>query len=146
MEGIQEPVARPLLALLRRAVADHAAAERRRVHPPVLHVGWPGGPQDVFAETSEDRLDHALRADVAAALLRGARRRAPVADAMPLLWLTRPGPLQPVDVDLTWLAAARTSAAEAGVVLTFVAVNRHGWFDPRSDVRREWRRIRQRGS
>ncbi|MFC6343424.1 hypothetical protein ACFP8W_15675, partial [Nocardioides hankookensis] len=49
VEGIQEPVARPLHLVLRRAVADHAARERRRLHPPLLHVGWPGAADDFAA-------------------------------------------------------------------------------------------------
>ena len=80
--------------MLRRAVADHAARERRRVHPPLLHVGWPGGPEDVFAVGPDEELDHALRSDVVAALLHTARRHAPVAGAVPMLWLTRSGPLE----------------------------------------------------
>lgn len=144
MEGLQEPVPRPMLGVLRRAVADHAAGERRRVYPPLLHVGWPGGRQDVFATDPGDRLDHALRCDVVAAMLRVARRHAPVTDAVPMLWLTRSGPLSIGDVDLAWLAAARAACAEAGVGLTMVVVTRKGWFDPRSEVRREWQRLRNR--
>ena len=92
IDGIQEPLSRPLHAVLRRAVADHAARERRRVHPPLLHVGWPGGPEDVFVAGPDEELDHALRCDVVAALLHTSRRHAPVAGAVPMLWLTRPGP------------------------------------------------------
>jgi hypothetical protein len=144
MEGIQEPVDRPLQVALRRAVLAHARRERRRIHPVLLHVGWPGAHEEVFATEPGDALDHALRQDVVAALLRGAQRRAPVVGEPPLLWLTRPGPLEVGDVDLAWLASARGAAAEAGVALTFVAVNRHGWLDPRSGVRREWKRLRER--
>ena len=53
--------------------------------------------------------DHALRADLMGALL--ARSRDPEPH---LVWLTRPGELLPHDVDLAWLAAARTAWAEAG--------------------------------
>lgn len=144
MEGIREPVPRPLHLVLRRAVLDHAVRERRRVHLPLLHVGWPGAHEEVFAIEAGDALDHAVRQDVVAALLRAARRRAPVAEAVPMLWLTRPGPLEVGDLDREWLAAARGATAEAGVTLTLVVVNRHGWFDPRSGVRREWKRIRDR--
>lgn len=143
MDGIREPVARPLHLVLRRAVLDQAVRERRRVYPPLLHVGWPGAHEEVFA-IEGDALDHALRQDIVAALLQAARRRAPVADAIPMLWLTRSGPLHVCDLDLEWLAAARGAAAEAGIALTLVVVNRHGWFDPRSGVRREWKRIRDR--
>jgi len=144
IEGIHEPLARPLQNVLRRAVADHASRERRRVHPALLHVGWPGGSEDVFVVVPDEELDHALRCDVVAALLHRARRHAPVAGAVPLLWLTRSGPLEVGDLDLAWLAAARSASAEAGVGLTLVVVTRRGWFDPRSDVRREWKRLRTR--
>jgi hypothetical protein len=61
-----------------------------------------------------------------------------------MVWLTRAGPLDLQDVDAAWLAAARIATAEAGVSLTMVVVTRHGWLDPRSGVRREWKRLRQR--
>lgn len=140
MEGIWEPVDPALLAVLRRAVLDHARAESRRSFAPLLHVGFPGGPEEVFAIDREERLDHALRADVVAGLLRRARRR----DAVPLVWLTRPGGLELQDVDAQWLAAARTACAEAGVALTLVVVTRQGWADPRSGVSRLWKRLRAR--
>ena len=130
--------------MLRRAVVDHAAREPRRVYPALLHVGWPGGPEEVFAAGPDDELDHALRADVVAALLHTSRRHAPVTGAIPMLWLTRSGPLDVGDLDLAWLAAARTASAEARVDLVLVVVTRRGWFDPRSGVRREWKRVRNR--
>ena len=141
VEGIREPVPRTLAAVLRRAALDHARAEHRRGYPPLLHVGFPGGTEEVFALTPGDPTDHAIRVDVVAALLQRARR---VAGAVPLVWLTRAGPLDLQDVDAAWLAAARTACAESGVALTMVVVTRHGWVDPRSAVRREWKRLRQR--
>jgi len=144
IDGIQEPLSRPLHTVLRRAVADHAARERRRVHPALLHVGWPGGPEDVFVAGADEDLDHALRTDIVAALLHTSRRHAPVTGAVPMLWLTRPGPLEVGDLDLAWLAAARSASAEAAVDLMLVVVTRRGWFDPRTDVRREWKRLRER--
>jgi hypothetical protein len=140
-EGIHEPVPRALGAVLRRAALDHARAEHRRGYPPLLHVGVPGGAEEVFALVPGDPTDHAIRADVLAAMLHGARR---VRGAVPLVWLTRAGPLDLQDVDAAWLAAARTAAAEAGVELAMVVVTRHGWVDPRSGVRRQWKRLRQR--
>ena len=142
MEGIEEPVDGPLHKALRRAVLEHATSERRRVFAPLLHVGTPGGPQDVFAPAhlDPDPLDHALRADVAAALLRRHRSTSPA----PLVWLTRPGELCLQDVDAAWLAAARTAAAEADLPLTMVVVTRRGWWDPRSGATRTWRRLRAR--
>jgi hypothetical protein len=142
--GVNEPLTRALQTVLRRAVADHAAREPRRVYPPLLHVGWPGGPEDVFVVAPDEQLDHALRTDVVAALLHTSRRRAPVTGALPMLWLTRSGPLEVGDLDLAWLAAARSAGAEAAVDLMLVVVTRHGWFDPRTGVRREWKRLRNR--
>jgi hypothetical protein len=141
VDGICEPLGRSAALVLRRAVLDHVRIERRRHFPALLHVGVPGGAEEVFATEPDEPLDHALRADVIAALLQRARRRHGTA---PMLWLTRPGPLELQDVDAAWLAAARTATAEAGVGLTLVIVTRRGWLDPRSDVRREWKRLRQR--
>lgn len=141
MEGIHEPVPRALAAVLRRAALDHVRAERRRGYPPLVHVGFPGGSEEVFALRPEDPGDHAVRADVLAAMLQRARR---VAGAVPLVWLTRAGPLDLQDVDAAWLSSARTAAGEAGIILTMVVVTRHGWVDPRSGVRREWKRLRDR--
>lgn len=140
-EGIHEPVPRALATVLRRAALDHAGAERRRGFAPLLHVGFPGGAEEVFAEAPGDPADHAIRADVVAAMLQRVRRSA---GAVPLVWLTRAGPLELQDVDAAWLSAARTATAEAGVSLTMVVVTRHGWLDPRSLVRRQWKRLRER--
>lgn len=142
VEGIQEPVGRALHVVLRRAVLDHTVTERRRVYPPLVHVGRPGGPEDVFAvEHGEDaHFDHALRCDVVAALLRRSLR----SGSVPMVWLTRAGELDLQDVDARWMAAARAASAEAGIGLTLVVVNRRGWRDPRSGVGREWKRLRQR--
>lgn len=143
MEGIREPVPRAVHALLRRAVLDHALSERRKIHLPLLHVGVPGGPGTVFAVHGDEHRDHALRADVVAAMLnRTGEVAAP--DHVPLVWLTRAGELDLQDVDAQWLASARAAYAEAGAQLTFVVVNRRAWRDPRSDVTREWKRLRQR--
>jgi hypothetical protein len=142
-EGIHEPLPRELGAVLRRAALDHVRAERRRGYAPVLHVGFPGGAEEVFALRPEDPGDHAIRADVLAAMLQRVRR---VAGAVPLVWLTRAGPLDLQDVDAAWLAAARTAASEAGITLTMVVVTRRGWVDPRTGVRREWKRLRDRTS
>ncbi|MGB0099246.1 MAG: hypothetical protein WBP61_03105 [Nocardioides sp.] len=140
-EGIHEPVPRNLAAVLRRATLDHVRIERRRGFPALLHVGLPGGTEEVFALRPEDPSDHALRADVLAAMLQRSRR---VAGAVPMVWLTRSGPLDLQDVDAAWLASARTATAEARLALTLVVVTRQGWMDPRSGVRRQWKRLRQR--
>ena len=118
MDGLDEPLTPAPLAVLRRAVFDHAATERRRVYPPLLHVGWPGLRAEVFAARSEDRLDPALRCDVVAALVRGARLQAPTASAVPLAWMTRSGPLEREDLDVAWHTATARAGAEAGGALT----------------------------
>lgn len=137
-EGIREPLPRPLRDLLRRAVLDHARSERRKVHLPLVHVGIPGRRETVFAIRPDDPSDHALRADVLAAML----RRMGGQEETPMVWLTRTGPLDLQDVDAQWLAGARTAYAEAGVALMLVIVNRHGWRDPRSGVGHTWTRLR----
>lgn len=140
MEGIREPLSRQVHDTLRRAVLDHALSERRKVFAPLLHVGSPGDSQALFALGPDEMLDHALRTDVVAALLRRTSRPGPP----PVVWLTRPGDLVLQDLDAAWLAASRAASAEADVPLTMVVVNRHGWWDPRSGTTRTWRRLRAR--
>lgn len=113
-----------------------AESERRAHFPAVLHVGTPGGATSTVVD--DPRWDAGLRADVAAAVLRC--RDGSTATA----WVTRPGDLDLQDVDVAWLGPVLRSAEENGVDVTFVVVTRHGWVDPRSGVRREWRRIRDR--
>nr|WP_218851809.1 hypothetical protein [Nocardioides panaciterrulae] len=123
--------------VLRRAVLDLAGEARRR--PPVrVNVGDPTGSRASFVE--EPGLDHALRADVLAALV--ARTRG--ATRVPLVWLTRSGEAVLQDADAAWLAAARSAYAEAGLPLTLVVVTRQGWWDPRSGTARAWLRPRDR--
>jgi hypothetical protein len=133
--GIVEPVPDPLQRLLRRAVLDLARSERRRRFPPVLQVGVPGGSLVRFAPGDES-LDHALRVDVVEAMVRRSERT----PGPSLAWLTRPGPLDPEDADLVWLAATRTAAAELDIALRLVIVSRRAWKDPVSGVGREWPR------
>lgn len=139
-DGLVEPVERTLLRLLRRATHDHAISEHRRHHPAIVHVGLPGGREQVVADRPEDPTDHALRTDMVAAM----RRRSTTPGTTPLVWLTRPGELVLEDVDAAWLTAALAAYAEAGVPLVFVVVNRHGWWDPRTGTRRSWKRLRRR--
>jgi hypothetical protein len=140
VEGIQEPVVKPMATVLRRAVLDHVRSETRREYPALLHVGVPGRCEEVFSASPDEPLDHSLRTDVVAAMLHATRR----IETAPMLWLTRPGRLELQDVDAQWLAAARAASGEAGAPLTLVVVTRKGWWDPRSDVRREWKRLRIR--
>lgn len=135
-EGLVDPLPRDLGRLLRRAVWEHASAERRRRYLPVLRVGLPGGRQLVYPDRPDTPTDHALRSDIVAAM----RHRSGL--DRPLVWLTRPGPLDLQDVDARWLAAARQAYAEAGLPLVFVVVDRHGWRDPRSGAGRTWQRPR----
>ena len=137
-EGLREPLSAPQHRLLRRAVLDHAIAERRRVFLPLVHVGVPGDVETVFAARGDTPDDHALRCDVVAAMVRRTRRP----DRVPMLWLTRAGELETQDVDAAWLASARAAYGELGLPLQMVLVNRHGWRDPRSGARRTWRRLR----
>jgi hypothetical protein len=61
-----------------------------------------------------------------------------------MTWLTRPGCLEPQDVDLAWLRVVAAVNGETGHSLPFVVVTRAGWRDPRSGVGRTWRRLRVR--
>ena len=137
MEGFSEPLAPRTHALLRRAVVEHARGEERRLHPPVLHVGTPGG-HEALLEVDPD-VDHGLGVDVVAALRAQAHA---IGGDDELVWLTRTGGLELQDVDALWLRAARAAYAEAGAALSFVVVNRRGWRDPRSGLGRTWARIR----
>lgn len=137
--GLAEPVASPLRRALRQAVLDHALAERRQTHLPILHVGVPGVRDVVHPIRTDEPADHSLRADVLAAMV---RRAGPT--GTPLVWLTRPGDLVEEDVDAEWLAGARQAFGEAGLPLVFVVVNRHGWRDPRSGLCTSWVRLRRR--
>lgn len=136
-----DTLAPPSEAALRLAVARFRQREQRRSFPPVVHVGTPGGGEADFVDLSWHPLDHALRSEVVAALLSRARERTPV----PVSWLTRSGPLVTEDADLRWYAAARAAYGEAGVPLAMVVITRDGWYDPRSETRREWKRLRLRG-
>ncbi|MFT4287071.1 hypothetical protein [Nocardioides sp.] len=135
--GLVAPLSVPLKRALRRAVVDHARGERRRGHLPLLHLGTPGDQEVVHPIRPGEAGDHALRADVVAAML---GRLIPA--TWPLVWLTRPGELDLQDVDAQWLAAARQAYGESGVPLVFVVVNRHGWRDPRSGLSLSWSRFR----
>jgi hypothetical protein len=142
--ALQAPIDRHTHAVLRGAVLELLESGTCRQFPSVLHAGVPGRttshvvvPTD---ETAPDTgLDPGLRADVVLALLRGASALTP----RPLLWLARPGELTPHDTDLRWLGPAAWAASALGMHVGLVVVTRRGWFDPVSDVRREWRRLRR---
>jgi hypothetical protein len=135
MPSVTEPLPRETALLLREAVRRHVIGERRRRFAPVVHLGRPAGHQ-WHAPAAVGASDHALRTDVMGALL------AQVGDRPHLVWLTRPGELVQHDVDAAWLSASASAYGESGRDLSFVVVTRRGWWDPRSGVRREWRRMR----
>ena len=137
VDGLSEPLSRHTHALLRQAVLDHLAGERRRVYSPVLHVGVPGGRVASLPVGTAEPSDPGLRTDIVAALRVRAGARADQ-----LVWLTRSGGLELQDVDARWLAASRAAYGEARAPLTFVVVNRRGWRDPRSGLGRTWARLR----
>lgn len=140
--GISEPVPPALARLLRRAVLDHARTERRRSHPPALHVGVPGRGVRTFVAGPQDLLDHAARTDVVQAMVRAAERT-----GEPLIWLTRRELLTATDVheaDVAWTAAVIAAGAELGRALPLVVVTRRGWRDPRTGTSRTWKRVRER--
>lgn len=139
--GLAEPLPTGLERVLRRVVLEHSSSERRRSHTPLLHVGLPGA-ETIHALVADEPLDHALRADVVAAMVRRIQPR--TGRLTPIVWLTRSGPLEVQDDDAAWLASAGQAYGEAGLRLIFVLVNRHGWADPRSGLRRTWVRLRGR--
>lgn len=130
-----DPVPLAARRLLRGAVLEVARSERRRRVAPALHVGTPGGPASTVVE--DPIWDHALRTEIVGAVLRA--RHDPS-----WVWVTRSGPLTMQDVDAAWLAPTMAAAQERGTDPAYVVVTRQGWFDPRSGLRREWRRIRSR--
>lgn len=135
MTVLRDPLGPGPRRLLRRAVLDLATSEHRRHFPSLLHVGTPGGP--AITMTEDPSWDHGLRTDLVGAALRALHEPA-------WAWVTRSGPLTLEDVDAAWLGPTLTAAAERGADVAFVVVTRHGWADPRSGVRREWKRIRRR--
>jgi hypothetical protein len=135
-----DPLTAQTHALLRRAVLDFRVSERRKVFAPVLHVGVPGATALAYRARTDEPLEHGLRTDLVAAFLRRTRG----GTVEPLVWLTRSGDFVLEDADASWLSAARSAYAEAGVALTMVVVTRRGWWDPRSGRRREWKRLRRR--
>lgn len=135
MPVLFEPLPHAEARLLRTAVLTVAQSERRRRIAPQLRIGVPGGPLSSVADQPD--WDHGLRSEIVGAMLRDLRDPGWV-------WVTRSGPLTLQDVDAAWLGPTVTAAAERDVDVAFVVVTRHGWVDPRSGVRREWKRIRSR--
>ena len=140
---VREPIDPEHRRLLRRAVVDHVGSLTGRAFPPVVHVGRPGSTARRFTIRGDEDTDHALRADIVAAML-GRRPASPVMWPLrwPWVWLTRAGDLALHDLDVEWLTAAASAYAEAGVDLTMVVVTRGGWRDPRSGAGQTWVRLR----
>ena len=136
--AVSAPIDRRTHQVLRAAVLEHVEGEPRRRFPVVLHAGVPG--RSLRHVDDPPLGDAGVRADVALALVRRARTMG----AGPVVWLTRPGQLSVHDVDLRWLGPVGWACSSLGVPTSLVVVTRHGWFDPVSDVRREWRRLRRR--
>ncbi|HET9843007.1 MAG TPA: hypothetical protein VFQ01_13460 [Nocardioides sp.] len=135
MPVLREPLALADRRVLRAAVLLLATTDRRRHVPPHLHIGVPGGHTTTVADDAE--WDHGLRTELVGAALRAGQDP-------PWVWVTRSGPLLLQDVDAAWLGPTVSAAAERGVDVAFVVVTRHGWTDPRSGLRQEWKRIRRR--
>lgn len=132
-----DPVPEEWARLLRSAALALVVSERRRAFPPLLHVGSPDRPPLPHAAQGPG-WDHGLRCDLLGALLEAALPQS----ALPLVWLTRTGPLTTQDVDLAWVAAARAASGERGLPWTMVTVTREGWRDHRTGTTRCWRRLR----
>lgn len=135
---LQAPIDRHTHRVLRAATLELVEGEARHRFPSVLHAGEPG--RSVCHVEDPPVVDAGLRADVALALLRGAAVLSP----RPFVWLTRAGELSAHDDDLRWLGPTAWAGASLGSPVRLVVVTRRGWFDPVSDVRREWRRLRRR--
>jgi hypothetical protein len=63
----------------------------------------------------------------------------------PWLWLRRELGFVMSDLDATMLAGALYFAAEKGLDLTYFAISRAGWWDPRTGACRDQLRIRREG-
>lgn len=137
---LSSPITRVEHAVLRAAVLDFKEDSPRGRVPVTLQVGFPGRLVARHVVLPGQQLDQALRTDIAAALL---QRTAP-ADGHRWAWLTRAGSLALHDSDAAWSAAWYAACGEAQVEVPFVVVTRAGWRDPRSEVRREWTRLRRR--
>lgn len=136
-----EPAATtPTRDALRRAVFGLRQRERGRSFAPRIHVGWPDDVGRGSTACPQAIVDHGLRTEVVARLLRWVPQEQPCG-----AWLTRLGDTEPEDIDLHWLAATRSAFAEAGVALTFFAVvTKQGWHSPLTGERVVWRRLRIR--
>ena len=139
---LSAPITRVEHTVFRAAVIELKEETPRGRAPVSLQVGIPGRVVARHDVASGQLLDQALRTDIAAALL----QRTLATAGHRWAWLTRAGPLTLHDADVAWSAAWYAACAESGVDVPFVIVTRTGWRDPRSDVRREWSRLRRRSA
>ena len=126
--ALRAPIDRRTHRLLRAAVLELVEGEPRRSFPVGLHAGVPGRSVSHVERPGGETV-------VAPPLILGAG---------PAVWLTRPGQLSTHDIDLQWLGPVSWACSSLGEPTGLVVVTRRGWFDPVSDVRREWRRLRRR--
>ena len=127
------------LDLLRQEVGLLRQRETRRVFDTVVYVGTLGGDRDSFVVRAADlpSIDGAMRTDVVSALVERTD------DTLATVWLVRAGRPDAYELDLAWLAAARTAFAMHGRPLRgcFV-VTRYGWRDVLTGESRTWKRLR----
>jgi hypothetical protein len=135
----------PLGRWLRARVIRLREATRRRVFPAAVELVAPGadaGDAPVATWVHDEPPDHALRVDVLVRLLTDCR-----CGGLRVVSLVhvRPGPHEPGDLDLAWLAAARIAAQISGVELvTVLVLSRWGWLDLLTGAERSWARPRRR--
>jgi hypothetical protein len=124
--------------LLRLEVGRFRERESRRVFDVMVQVGVLGGERDTFVVRAQDlpAVDASLRVDVVSSLLeQGPGWRT--------AWLVRPGTPEPHDLDLQWLAAARSAFGIHGRELRgFYVITRAGWRDVLTGESRTWKRLR----
>ncbi|EON23503.1 MULTISPECIES: hypothetical protein [Nocardioides] len=137
---LSAPITRIQHAVLRAAVIDFKESAPRGRAPVSVQVGAPGLAVARHVVERGQLLDQALRTDICAALLQRTGAAAPHRWA----WLSRSGSLSLHDADVAWSAAWYAACAESEVDVPFVVVTRTGWRDPRSEVLREWSRLRRR--
>ncbi|MEO5661932.1 MAG: hypothetical protein ABIR39_01495 [Nocardioides sp.] len=137
---VSAPITRTEHSVFRAAVLEFKEATPRGRVPVSLLVGVPGRAVARHLVERGQLLDQALRTDIAAALL----QQTSAAGTLRWAWLTRGGSLALHDADAAWSAAWYAACAEREVDVPFVVVTRTGWRDPRTDVRREWSRLRRR--
>lgn len=104
-----------------------------------VHVGVLAGPRTGFVVRSADlpAVDGALRTDILAALV----EQSP--EEWRTTWVARAGTPDVHDLDLQWLAAARSAFGIHGRLMDgCYVITRSGWRDAHTDESRVWARLR----